>query len=286
MASAFLKGLIATGRWQPRQLWVSDVGLNELSRVSSFNSDINTTSDNAVVAAACRTLILAVKPHIIPIVCRQLGHHAVTTTSHLIISIAAGVTMQAISRYLDEGRAAAPLSSSSPSSSSLLSSPSVYRLIRVMPNTPALVGAMASAYFAPSTGSISPKDIERVEHLLSAVGTTVRITDESLLDAVTGLSGSGPAYVFLMIEALADGGVRSGLPRDVAMKLAAQTVYGSAKMVLETGKHPAELKDNVASPGGTTIAGIHALENGRFRCSVIDAVYAATNRSKELGAPK
>src|SRR5205085_12476308 len=148
------------------------------------------------------------------------------------------------------------------------------------PNTPCLVSASAAG-FSPSA-SATTDDVSLVERLLNAVGRAYRVP-EHLLDAVTGLSGSGPAFVYVMIEALSDGGVRVGLPRDVATALAAQTVLGSAKMVLETGEHPGVLKDQVTSPGGTTIAGLHALERGGLRAALIDAVVAATERSTELG---
>jgi pyrroline-5-carboxylate reductase len=148
-----------------------------------------------------------------------------------------------------------------------------------MPNTPCLVGASASGYtLGPAAGKV---DAELVERLFGAVGKAF-LLPEHQLDAVTGLSGSGPAFVYVMIEALADGGVKVGLPRDVALALAAQTVLGSAKMVLETGTHPGALKDAVASPGGTTIAGLHALERGGLRATVMDAVEAATRRAEEL----
>jgi pyrroline-5-carboxylate reductase len=150
-----------------------------------------------------------------------------------------------------------------------------------MPNTPCLVGEGAAGYcLGPGASS---EDGKLVGELLHSVGIAFQLP-ESQLDAVTGLSGSGPAFVYQMIEAMSDGGVRVGLPRDVATKLAAQTVLGSAKMVLETGDHPGVLKDRVASPGGTTIAGIHALESGRLRATMIEAVKAAADRSKELGA--
>jgi pyrroline-5-carboxylate reductase len=154
------------------------------------------------------------------------------------------------------------------------------RIIRVMPNTPCLVGASASAFAA--SASATAADVQLAERLLGSVGRSVQVP-EKLLDAVTGLSGSGPAYVAVVIEALVDGGVRMGLPRDLATTLATQTVLGSAKMLLDTGMHPAQLKDMVASPAGTTIAGLHALESGGLRAALIDAVEAATNRSKELG---
>jgi len=177
---------------------------------------------------------------------------------HLVISIAAGVTIQTLADELG----------------------SAVRLVRVMPNTPCLVGASATGYSPGLTATQA--DVELVGKLFSAVGKAYRVS-EPLLDAVTGLSGSGPAYVYLMIEAMADGGVRCGLPRDVAQSLAAQTVLGAAKMVLETGQHPAALKDAVASPGGTTIAGLQVLERAAFRAAAIDAVEAATRRAQELG---
>jgi len=211
---------------------------------------------NAAVAAACDVLVLAVKPQVMPAVLAEL--RPALASRHLVVSIAAGVTLKTLADGLGDSM----------------------RLVRVMPNTPCLVGASASAY-APGP-SATAADVELVGQLFGAVGKAFLVA-EPLLDAVTGLSGSGPAFVYVFIEALADGGVKCGLPRDVALALAAQTVLGAAKMVLETGQHPGALKDAVASPGGTTIAGLHALERAGLRAAAMDAVEAATKRSQELG---
>jgi pyrroline-5-carboxylate reductase len=215
-------------------------------------------SSNAAVVAKCRVLVLAVKPHIVPQVLEELREHV--RDDHLIVSIAAGITLS----HLQEGIGEAA------------------RIVRVMPNTPALVGQSATGFALGAKATAA--DAELVETLFRAVGLAYRLP-EHLLDAVTGLSGSGPAYAYQFIEALSDGGVKMGLPRDVATQLAAQTILGAAKMVIETGHHPAALKDAVASPGGTTIAGLHALERAGFRAAAMDAVEAATLRAKELGQP-
>ncbi|MEM7009819.1 MAG: pyrroline-5-carboxylate reductase, partial [Thermodesulfobacteriota bacterium] len=154
------------------------------------------------------------------------------------------------------------------------------KIVRVMPNTPALVLSGASVFYCNE--NVTLKEKKRVKKIFDSVGLSLMIEDEALLDPVTGLSGSGPAYVSIFIEALADGGVKMGLPRDMAHKLAAQTVYGTAKMIIEGETHPAQFKDKVSSPGGTTIEGVHHLEKGGFRSSTISAVEAATKRSREL----
>ena len=179
-------------------------------------------------------------------------------TTKLIISIAAGIPIQSIEEQLGKET----------------------RIIRAMPNTPALVGAGAAA--VAKGAAASGADLELATAIFGSVGLSVTI-EESLMDAVTGLSGSGPAYVFMIIDALAEGGVLMGLKRDIAVKLAAQTLLGAAKLCLESGTHPEELRDMVTSPGGTTITGIKALEDGGLRAALISAVEAATIKSRELG---
>jgi pyrroline-5-carboxylate reductase len=210
---------------------------------------------NRDIVRRASAIFLAVKPQNMPAVMAELAGHV--GPEKLVISIAAGVPIVRLREGLKTDR-----------------------IVRVMPNTPALVGQGASAY-ALGPGA-TEADGQLVGQLLSAVGRAFCV-EEKLLDAVTGLSGSGPAFVYVMIEALADGGVRMGLPREIAAALAAQTVRGAAEMVLTTGEHPAVLRDKVASPGGTTIAGLQALEDRGLRAALIAAVEAATRRSQELG---
>ncbi|MDY3554480.1 pyrroline-5-carboxylate reductase [Gemmata sp. JC717] len=217
---------------------------------------IEAVASNAAVAAQCDVLVVAVKPHNVSAVAAEIK--PALEPRHFVISIAAGVTLDTLAAEFGTAR-----------------------LARVMPNTPCLVGASASGY-ATRDQRPNNADIGLVGKLFGAVGQAFHLP-ENLLDAVTGLSGSGPAYVYMFIEALADGGVKAGLPRPVAQALAAQTVLGAAKMVIETGQHPGALKDAVASPGGTTIAGIHELERSAFRAAAIGAVEAAARRAGELG---
>lgn len=258
MATALARGLCQAGFTKPDRISASDV-LPEARAHFAAESGAAAVDSNLEVVRRSDVLILAVKPQHFRSVLADISAHV--GSRHLVVSIAAGISLETMAGLLGAER----------------------RLVRVMPNTPCLVGASASAYCLGGTATAD--DGRLVEQLLTAVGRAFCLP-EPLLDAVTGLSGSGPAFVCLVIEALADGGVKAGLPRDVALQLAAQTVLGTAKMVLETGQHPAALKDAVASPGGTTIAGLHELERGGLRGVLINAVDAAARRSRELGQAK
>jgi pyrroline-5-carboxylate reductase len=255
MGTALARGFISAGLVKAGGIMASDPV--EAARMA-FAKDVGAKAavSNAEVVKACKVIMLAVKPDQVAGV--LAGIRGEFTKKHVLISIAAGVTISKLEAGLGEGA----------------------RVIRVMPNTPALVGAAASAFALGK--STLPEDAELAQKLFSAVGVAFQVKEQSL-DAVTGLSGSGPAYVFLMIEGLSDGGVAAGLTRDVATKLAAQTVAGAAKMVLDTGLHPGTLKDMVTSPGGTTIEGLHELEKARVRGAFISAVRAAAEKSKKLG---
>ena len=255
MGEAMIKGLVGAGLVHAASIAATDVRAERLDQIAR-QYGIRAVADNASLVAAADVVILAVKPQIMGPVLREIA--PAVTPVKLLVSIAAGVA----TRTLRE----------------LLGKPA--RLIRVMPNTPALVLEGVTA-IARGEG-LDADDLDIAQELFGAVGRVV-VLEEAHLDAVTGLSGSGPAYVAIVIEALADGGVEMGLDRTTAMTLAAQTVLGSAKLVLETGAHPAQLKDMVASPGGTTIAGIAALEDGGVRRTFINAVERATERSRALG---
>jgi pyrroline-5-carboxylate reductase len=255
MATALARGFINAKLVKPGQILAADPYADARQHFAA-ETGAKTFAENLAVAKGANVLILATKPDQVAAALAEIS--GAFTANHLLISIAAGVTLAKLEAGVPSGA----------------------RVIRVMPNTPALVGAGASAF---SMGkNASPADAELAQKLLSAVGIAMSVK-EVLLDAVTGLSGSGPAYVYQFIEALSDGGVAAGLPRDVATKLAAQTVLGGARMVLETGQHPGALKDQVTSPGGTTIEGLHELEKGKLRGVVMSAVRAATEKSKKLG---
>jgi pyrroline-5-carboxylate reductase len=255
MGTALARGFIHAGLVKAGQIIASDP---VAAAREAFGRDVGAkiTTSNVEVVKFASVLLLAVKPDQVAGVLEEIRGQF--TEKHLLISIAAGVPLAKLEAGLG-GKA---------------------RVIRVMPNTPALVGSSATAYAAGKAALA--EDGELAQKLFSAVGVAFAVK-ESLLDAVTGLSGSGPAYMYLVIEALSDGGVAAGLPRDIATKLAAQTVLGSARMVLETGMHPGALKDMVTSPGGTTIEGLHELEKGKVRGSFMNAVRAATEKSKRLG---
>ena len=255
MAAALASGFVHAELVGPKEILASDPhGAARERFAGEVGSE--TTASNADVLKFANVVILAVKPnHVVEVLA---GLHGKFTSNHLLISIAAGVTLAKLENALPVGA----------------------RVIRVMPNTPALVGESASAFALGKNATAA--DGELAKKLLSAVGIAFQVK-ENLLDAVTGLSGSGPAYVFSFIEGLIDGGVAMGLPRDMATKLAAQTVLGAAKMVLETGQNPSVLRDQVTSPGGTTIEGLHELEKGKLHGVLMDAIRAATEKSKKLG---
>ena len=255
MATALVRGLVASGLVKPQALSASDPS-EERRTALAREYGITTHADNAALAKAADVLVLAVKPQVVGTALAELAPAVVPGT--LVITIAAGVKTAAIEARLGDA----------------------VRVVRAMPNTPAITQAAATAISAGSRAT--PEDLELTKQLFEAVGRVVTL-DEGLMDAVTGLSGSGPAYVMLMVEALADGGVNVGLSREAALLLASQTVYGAAKLLIETGEHPAKLRDMVTSPGGTTIAGLRALESGGLRPALIEAVARATERAHELG---
>ncbi|MEZ4374490.1 MAG: pyrroline-5-carboxylate reductase [Polyangiaceae bacterium] len=255
MSSALIRGILASGLVQPTQVRASDISDERLERLRKQHG-IETTKSNLDLVHWATILVFSVKPQVIDRVVKETADAFGAGT--MAVSIAAGVPIEAFERRLPAGT----------------------RVVRAMPNTAAIALAGATA-IAPGTHA-TDHDMGLAKQLFDAVGRTV-VLDESLIDAVTGLSGSGPAYIMLIIEALADGGVKVGLHRETALLLAAQTVFGSAKLQLDTGEHPGRLKDMVTSPGGTAIAGLHTLESGGLRRTLIDAVDAATRRAQELG---
>lgn len=258
MAEALIAGLLHANRLSPSQLMASDIDGVRLTRLHQTYK-IEMAGSNRDVAERADILVLAVEPQVLDDVLAAIAAVVRIWDGTLIVSVAAGYPIARIARHLSGAT----------------------RIVRSMPNTPSLIreGVTALAY----DERLPDNDAVAARTLFESIGKVVRV-DERALNAVTGLSGSGPAYVYMMIEALADGGVKMGLPRETAQLLAAQTVAGAARMVLESEEHPGKLKDRVASPGGTTIAGLHELERGRLRATLISAVEAATLRSSELGA--
>lgn len=253
MAEAIIKGLLAGGI-QAGSIMVAEPLAARRDYLASTYA-VTACESGPDVAGKADIIILAIKPQMAAGVLSDLA--SAITVKKLFVSIMAGIPTSFIEDKLSNKA----------------------RVVRVMPNTAALIQAAATA-ICPGQDA-GPEDLEAAREIFSRVGTVVT-TSEKLMDAVTGLSGSGPAYVFNFIEALSDAGVKNGLTRDVSLALAVQTVLGAARMVSETGEHPALLKEKVTSPGGTTIAGLHTLENGRFHGLVMDAVDSACHRSKEL----
>ena len=257
IAEAIIGGVIEAGLVRPEQIAVSDISAERLATLADRYGVI-TYADNESVARRSNIVFLTVKPHVVKQAVEDIK--SALTPEALIVSVAAGIPLKYIENVLP-----------------------VNPVVRVMPNTPVAVGAGMSAIALGSKASGAHG--AAIRSMLDAVGKSV-IVGEELMDAVTGLSGSGPAYVFVLIDALSDAGVRVGLPRQTANLLAAQTLFGAAKMVLETGGHPAVLRDGVTSPGGTSITGVHIMEQRGVRAALIDAVVAATEKSREMGQRK
>lgn len=256
MGEVLIRGLIQSGKVKASDIIASDVNRGRMQYISDTYG-VRTTTSNVEVVESASIVIIAVKPQNIDDLLDELSHSS--HEGHLFISIVAGITTERLAAKMHHKSG----------------------IIRVMPNAPASVLAGIAALYPGR--NISPEDLQRATSIFECVGRTVVIRNESLMDVVTGLSGSGPAFVFLVIESLSDAGVQLGISRKESSLLAAQTVYGAAKMLLETGRHPSELKDIVATPGGTTFAGLKMLEKGNFRSTIMDAVEAATARSRELG---
>ncbi|XP_001626073.2 pyrroline-5-carboxylate reductase 2 [Nematostella vectensis] len=254
MAQAMARGLLASGTFTREQIIASSI--DDITSKEMRGLGIHVTDNNCEAAGNKDIVIVAVKPNVVKDVLSEIA--PVITPKNLVVSIAAGVSLKSMEKCL----------------------PHKSRVVRVMPNIPTLVRAGASAY-ALGHNAIGD-DSETVKRLMSAVGYVQQVREKDVA-AVTGLSGSGPAYCFMAIEALADGGVKAGLPRQVAINLAAHTLMGAAKLVLETGKHPGELKDSVCSPEGSTAYAIHSLERAGLRATLMDAVDAALRRTIELG---
>ncbi len=257
MGAALINGLISSGSAKPENIICSDVNERQLKNLED-KFKVATTTDNLEVVQKSDIIIYAIKPQIMESVLKETAKYL--DMSKLVISIAAGVPLAAIESCLNKD----------------------LRLIRVMPNVAVAVGEGASAIAAGNHAE--EEDIQLSMAIFNSVGKCVFLKENDLMDAITGLSGSGPAYIFMIMDALADAGVKMGLYRPDALLLASQTLLGAAKMLLETGEHPGSLKDSVTSPGGTAIAGLHTLEEGGLRTTLINAVEAATKRSKELGA--
>ena len=259
MAEAMIKGLLSASFIEAKNVFVSEPSEAKRDTLHA-EYKIKVSADNRELVKKCDIIILAVKPQIVQKVLRDIA--SLVGRDKLVISIAAGVPIAIMDDVLRGGKN------------------KKFSIVRTMPNTPALVQEGVTAI--ASGEHVRKIDVKIAHRIFEAVGCTVDV-EEDQLDAVTGLSGSGPAYIFMLIEALSDAGVKMGLSREVANILTIQTVLGSAKLARESGKHPGELKDMVTSPAGTTISGLHALEEGSFHTTLMNAVEDATLRSRELG---
>ena len=255
MAKAMIEGLLAKGLYTKDEI-IASCRSESTRQIIGRELGIEVTTDSSIVFESTDLIILAVKPNQI---CKILAANSVAnSTEKLLVSIAAGINISTIEKYVPDSR-----------------------IIRVMPNVCCTVSESASSYTLGTKATVD--DGKKVKEILEAVGVAFEVAEKDI-DAVTGLSGSSPAYMFMVIDALADGGVLMGLPRDIAIRLAAQTMLGSAKTVLETGRHPDELKDSVCSPGGTTIEGVKILEDYNMRAAFISAVKASAEKSKRMGS--
>lgn len=254
MGMALLKGIISSKIEGCDSITIYDTNQELMEKISK-ELNIESAQNNKTLVRDSKYVIIAVKPQIIDSILEEIS--PLISEHNIIISIAAGISIEHIQHHIKKR----------------------ISIVRVMPNTPALVREGASVLC--HNGKISPKDLDYIKEIFNAVGMVLEL-EEKHIDAVTGLSGSGPAYIFIIIEALSDGGVKMGLPRDIALKLSAQTVLGSAKMYLELKAHPGVLKDMVTSPGGTTITALHEIEKGKLRATLISAVESATLKSRNI----
>lgn len=258
MGSSIIKGILSSKFEKSENINIFDLDKEKVNNLVK-EYGVNTANSEKELAGNCDIIVLSVKPHIIPIVLKNLSGNVKKDT--IILTIAAGISISVIENALGEDK----------------------KVVRTMPNTPAQVlSGMTAVTF---NKNIENSEKEIIFKLLNSFGKSVEI-EEKLMHAYTGISGSLPAYVYMFMEALADGGVLCGMPRNKAYEIVAQTVAGSAKMLLETGKHPGQLKDEVCSPAGTTIEAVRVLENGNFRGNVIEAVVACTEKSKEMAGEK
>ncbi|RQD77911.1 MAG: pyrroline-5-carboxylate reductase [Candidatus Syntrophonatronum acetioxidans] len=255
MGSAMVKGFLKNEKVSPQDIIVFDAKEREIVELKEVLG-VKTALKSGEVFKTARTIFIAVKPQDMPEVLKRIKNDV--SEEHLVVSIAAGISISEIKRELGHDR----------------------KVVRVMPNTPCLTGSGMSCIAAGE--GVESEEVNYIKDLLESLGKAV-IMEEKYMDAATALSGSGPAFVLTFIEALVDGGIKSGLPRETALLLATQTVLGTADMVESTNDHPSLLKEQVKSPGGTTIFGLHALENASFRGAVINAVESSCQRSKELG---